>query len=214
MPTLVPDREAVAAESGFGFIHAVNGSRQVGRMDSTSDATVLVVDDESELAEVYTDILSTEYDAQAATSGKEALDVVDSSIDVVLLDRRMPEMTGDAVLSELRSRGLDCQVAMLTAVEPEGDIVDLPFDDYKLKPVSHSELIGLIETLVERATYDDLSQEYFSLVSKKAALELAGNHDTEEYEELITRLDSVRDEMDSVLDRVGAKAAFRELSGS
>jgi DNA-binding response OmpR family regulator len=179
-------------------------------MTDTSDAEVLVVDDE--LAEVYTDILSTEYDVRSATGGEEALETVDEDIDVVLLDRRMPDLSGDRVLSELRNRGLDCQVAMLTAVEPDCDIVDLPFDDYKLKPVSQDELVGLIETLIEKATYDSLSQEYFTLASKKAALEVAGNDENEEYEELLDKLESVRGEMDDVLDNVGARAAFQELS--
>lgn len=181
-------------------------------MTDTSDTEVLVVDDE--LAEVYTDILSTEYDVRSATGGEEALDTVDEDIDVVLLDRRMPQMSGDSVLAELRSRGLDCQVAMLTAVEPDCDIVDLPFDDYKLKPVSHDELVGLIETLTEKATYDNLSQEYFTLASKKAALEVAGNDQNEEYEKLMDQLDGVRAEMNDVLDNVGAKAAFEEISDS
>jgi DNA-binding response OmpR family regulator len=179
-------------------------------MTGTSDAEVLVVDDE--LAEVYSDILSTEYEVRSATGGEEALEAVHEDTDVVLLDRRMPDMSGDTVLSELRSRGLDCQVAMLTAVEPDQDIVDLPFDDYKLKPVSQDELVGLIETLIEKATYDSLSQRYFTLASKKAALEVAGNDENEEYEELLDQLDEVRGEMDDVLDTVGARAAFQELS--
>jgi DNA-binding response OmpR family regulator len=179
-------------------------------MTDTSDAEVLVVDDE--LAEVYTDILSTEYDVRSATGGEEALETVDEDIDVVLLDRRMPDLSGDRVLSELRNRGLDCQVAMLTAVEPDCDIVDLPFDDYKLKPVSQDELVGLIETLIEKATYDSLSQRYFTLASKKAALEVAGNDENEEYEELLDQLEEVRGEMDDVLDKVGDRAAFQKLS--
>lgn len=181
-------------------------------MTDRSDVEVLVVDDEGDLAKIYADMLSAEYDTQVATSGEEALEKVDESVDVVLLDRRMPGMNGDAVLGELRRDGLDCQVAMLTAVEPDCDIVELPFDDYKRKPVSQSELFGLVETLIERAAFDTLSQRFFTLTSKKAALELAGNDEGEEYEELLARLEEVRTEMDSVMDQVSAEAAFRDIS--
>lgn len=181
-------------------------------MTDRSDVDVLVVDDEDDLAEIYADMLSVEYDTRVATSGEEALEKADESVDVALLDRRMPGMHGDAVLGELRREGLDCQVAMLTAVEPDCDIVELPFDDYKLKPVSGDELLGLVATLVERATFDELSQKYFRLVSKKAALELADEDGGDEYEELLARIEEVRTEMDAVLDNVGAEGAFKQLS--
>lgn len=183
-------------------------------MTDNSKVEILVVEDESDLAKVYTDILSRQFSVHTATGGEEALDIIDESIDIVLLDRRMPEMSGDEVLSAIRSRGLNCQVAMLTAVEPEQEIIDMPFDDYRLKPVSQSELVGLVETLRKRATYDALSQEYFSLVSKKAALELADNDEGEEYEMLLDQLDDLRTEMDTVLDRISAKAAFQEIADS
>lgn len=178
-----------------------------------TDATVLVVDDEPELTELYRAFLADEYDVRTATSGAEALEEADEAVDVALLDRRMPDMTGDEVLAELRSRGLDCMVAMLTAVEPGTEIVDMAFDDYKVKPVDRSDLLGLVDVLLERVTYDEQSREFFRLASKKAALEIAGNDDTEEYDRLVERIARVREEIDTTLDRVGAEAAFADLPG-
>jgi DNA-binding response OmpR family regulator len=100
---------------------------------------------------------------------------------------------------------------MLTAVDPDVDIVDMPFDDYRVKPIDRDDLISTIEILLERATYNEKSQEFFSLASKKAALEIAGNDDTDEYEQLRAELASRREEIDETLDRVGAEAAFRDL---
>lgn len=180
-------------------------------MSDTETATVLLVDDEPELVELYGVLLSEEYDVRTATSGPEALEVVDESVDVVLMDRRMPEMPGDEVLAEMRSRNLDVRTAMLTAVDPDVDIVDMPFDDYRVKPVDGDDLISTVEMLLERATYDEKSQEFFSLASKKAALEIAGNDDTEEYEQLQAELARRREDIDETLDRVGADAAFRDL---
>ncbi len=180
-------------------------------VSDTETATVLLVDDEPELVELYGVLLSEEYDVRTATSGPEALEVVDESVDAVLMDRRMPGMPGDEVLAEMRSRNLDVRTAMLTAVDPDVDIVDMPFDDYRVKPVDGDDLIGTVEMLLERATYDEKSQEFFSLASKKAALEIAGNDDTEEYEQLQAELARRREDIDETLDRVGAEAAFRDL---
>lgn len=180
-------------------------------MSDTETATVLVVDDDEGLAELYKTFLASAYTVSTTTSGGEALEQVDATVDIVLLDRRMPGMTGDEVLAELRDRGLDCQVAMLTAVEPDADIVDMPFDDYKTKPVDQNDLVGLVEVLLKRSTYDEQSQQYFSLASKKAALEAAGNDQTDEYHALVEQMDDLREELETTLDEIGAEGAFAEL---
>ena len=174
--------------------------------------TVLVVDDEPDLAELYRVYLSSDYEVRVATSGEEALERMDDAVDVVLLDRRMPEMSGTEVLTELRSEGYDARVAMLTAVEPAGDIVEMPFDDYKTKPVTKADLVTLVQVLVQRAEYDEQSQRFFALASKKAALEASGNHDTEEYAELLDRIQQVRGEVEETLDLLSAEDAFVEIS--
>ncbi|MFB6176845.1 MAG: response regulator transcription factor, partial [Halobaculum sp.] len=92
--------------------------------------TVLVVDDEQQVADAYALRLQMEYDdVRKAYGGQEALDTVDETVDVVLLDRRMPDYSGGEVLEKMRERGLDCSVIMVTAVDPDFDIVSMPFDD-------------------------------------------------------------------------------------
>ncbi|MDY6817898.1 MAG: response regulator [Halobacteriales archaeon] len=177
----------------------------------TADTTVLVVDDEEDLADLYSVALASKYDVRTATSGTEALEKLDETVEVVLLDRRMPGMTGDAVLAELRDRGFECQVAMLTAVEPDGSIIEMPFDDYRVKPVDESELLSLVDILLKRTTFDEQSQEFFRVASKKAALDMAGNDDTDEYEQLVDRMETLRNELEETLDRIGDKAAYMEL---
>lgn len=180
-------------------------------MTDNDDATVLIVDDEEELANLYTTFLESEYDVVTATGGEQALERVDGSIDVVLLDRQMPEMSGDEVLARLAEHGIDVQVAMLTAVEPERDIVDLPFDEYKTKPVTRDELLVLVRVLVERATYDKHSQEFFSLAVKKATLEAVNEHGSEEYEEVVERLNELREGIDMTLEEVSTDTIPTEL---
>ncbi len=181
-------------------------------MTGKDDARVLIVDDEDELADLYTTFLKPEYDVVTATSGAEAIETVDSSIDVVLLDRRMPKMSGDEVLAKLTERGIDLQIAMLTAVEPERDIVELPFDEYKTKPITRDELLALVRVLLERATYDKHSQEFFSLAVKKATLEAVNEHGSEEYEEVVKRLNEIREGIDMTLEEVSADTTASDHS--
>jgi DNA-binding response OmpR family regulator len=182
-------------------------------MTGTPDATVLAVDDEPDLAELYRVYLDSAYDVRVATGGEAALDAMDETVDVVLLDRRMPDMSGHDVLEAIRSEGYDARVAMLTAVEPDVDIVEMPFDDYKTKPVTKEDLLTLVEVLLHRAAFDERSQEFFALASKKAALEATGTTGTEEYEELVDRMESVRVEVDDTLDHLSARDAFVEVPG-
>ncbi|EMA65475.1 response regulator [Halorubrum kocurii] len=181
--------------------------------DAETPPTVLAVDDEPDLAELYRVYLDAAYEARIATSGEEALSMMDESVDVVLLDRRMPEMSGHEVLEAIREDGYDARIAMLTAVEPDVDIVEMPFDDYKTKPVTREDLLGLVEVLLHRAEFDEHSQEFFALASKKAALEATDTTDTDEYEELIDRMEAVRDRVDDTLDRLSARDAFVEIPG-
>ncbi|WP_049985420.1 response regulator [Halobellus rufus] len=177
---------------------------------------ILVVEDEPDLAELYAIYLSDTYEVQTATNGETALEVVDDDTDVVLLDRRMPDLTGDEVLEEIRARGLDTQVAMITAVEPDVDIVEMPFDDYLVKPVTQDDLHGLVEVLLRRANYDERSREFFSLASKKAALESSPDVsvDTEsEYRELTERMEELRTEIDGTLAEL-SEDDFRDAFAS
>lgn len=180
-------------------------------MNGEGNGTVLVVEDQPDLARAYTEILSTQYSVRKALGGEEALEMADNEVDVVLLDRRMPGMSGDEVLANLVERGISVKVAMLTAVEPDVDIVDLPFDDYKIKPVNNDELIGLIEVLMRRAEYDNTSQQFFRLAAKKKTLESAGKDDTEAYQQLNEQLQDLRDDVDETLEELSHDAAIGGL---
>lgn len=61
----------------------------MGQLDR--QATVLVVDDEKDLADVYAEHLKERYTVRTEYSGNEALEAMSPDVDVVLLDRRMPD---------------------------------------------------------------------------------------------------------------------------
>lgn len=182
---------------------------------SKDNPLVLVVEDESDLADLYAAWLQGEYRVRTAYGGKEALDQLDDEVDVVLLDRRMPGLSGDEVLEAVRGRNIDCRVAMVTAVEPDFDIVAMGFDDYLVKPVSRDALRETVDSLELRSSYDDDVQEMFALASKKALLEsekteseLSGN---EEYEKLSERLQELRENLDVTMDSMENSGEFDTL---
>jgi len=164
--------------------------------------TVLIVEDQRGLAEAYQTVVATAYETRLATSGPDALDVIDESVDVVLLDRRMPGMSGDEVLVEFDDRGYTAMVAMITAVEPAVDIVELPFDEYVTKPIDNDELLALIDTLLRRREYDDKLREFCSLAAKKSALETVHKEGTPEYDQLVGRLRTLREQLGAALERL------------
>ncbi|MXR53153.1 response regulator [Halovenus sp. WSH3] len=177
-----------------------------------TDGTVLIVEDQEGLAEAYEAVVEMEYDARVATSGEQALERVDDGVDVVLLDRRMPGMSGDQVLAEFVERGIAAKVAMLTAVEPDTDIVEMACDDYVTKPIDNDELLGLVDTLLKRSEYDRRIQRFFRLAAKKAALEQADKESTDEYERLVSDMAELREEIGSGLEEMSGQVDPRQES--
>jgi CheY-like chemotaxis protein len=162
-----PDNVEVAARHGIGAMVQPGGSVKDDLVIETADRLVEAPDADP-IAEVE----------------------IDETVDIVFLDRRMPEMTGDEVLSELRQLGYDTDVVMLTGVVPDVDIVDMPFDDYVKKPIDTDVLSRKIEVLTNRAEFEEMSRRLYSLASKKASLEATGMNEmnSEEYQQLTERL--------------------------
>jgi len=172
-------------------------------MTGSEMPVVLIVEDEPDVAETYNLWLADEYEVRMAQSGDEGLAELDETVDVVLLDRMMPGLSGDKVLERIRERGLDCHVAMVTAVEPDFDILEMGFDAYLCKPIRSEQLHETVENLLKRSQYDDLLQEYYSLVEKQATLEATKSTaelaDNEAYVDLRNRVDDLETDLGDTL---------------
>ena len=184
-------------------------------------STVLVVDDERELAELYAAWLEPEYDVRTAYGGEEAIDAFDETVDVALMDRLMPRIAGDELLSYIRSTGHDCQVSIVTAVEPDFDIIEMGFDEYLVKPIEREELNEVVDALLTRSEYDDQLQEFFALASKRAALQTQKSSDelasNDAYAELNAEFDRMRDRLQRTIDRLRPRdfeVEMRKLSAT
>ena len=181
-------------------------------MSDADPPVVLIVEDEEDVAETYRLWLAGDYEVRMAHSGDEGLDRLDEAVDVVLLDRMMPGLSGDEVLERIRERDFDCRVAMLTAVEPDFDILEMGFDAYLCKPIKSDHLHGTIQNLLERSDYDDLLQEYYSLVEKQATLEGAKSsaelEESEDYRAITERIDDLQTDLSDTLGGIDSDEDF------
>ncbi|MXV62333.1 response regulator [Natronorubrum sp. JWXQ-INN-674] len=182
---------------------------------ATNTPSVLIVEDEPDLATLYATWLEDTYDVETAYDGEEALEAIDETVDVVLLDRRMPVLSGDEILSTIREDGLECRIAMVTAVEPDFDIIELGFDDYLVKPVSKAELLQIVDQLLLRSSYDEQLQRFFALSSKNALLKAeksdAELRSSEEYAQLQDQLAVLRVQVNETMEELLERDGYRRL---
>lgn len=117
---------------------------------------ILIIDDDVELCSLLLRCLEREgYEVCAAHTGAAGLNRLDEKEAVlVILDVMLPEMSGFAVLSELR-KTKSIPVLMLTARDSEKDKVQglkTGADDYLTKPFSINEFMARVESLIRRFT--------------------------------------------------------------
>lgn len=183
---------------------------------STDDTTVLVVDDERDVADLYAFRLDEHYTVRTAYDGQAALDALDGDVDVVLLDRRMPGLTGDEVLQRVREADADCRVVMVTAIDPDVDIVDMDFDDYLCKPIGKETLLEAVEHQLTASEYGETVQKLFRATSKVGVLEAEKSteelDDSAEYQDLTQRIEELRAEQSELIEELDDfEAAFNAI---
>ncbi len=116
---------------------------------------VLVVEDQAELADDIADGLRDQgIGADVAYDGPAGLEkALMNSYDVVILDRDLPEVHGDAVCATLAVSASAARILMLTAANTVGDRVqglNLGADDYLGKPFAFEELVARVRALGRR----------------------------------------------------------------
>lgn len=132
--------------------------------DASTDATVLVVEDERHLADHYAECLADRCTVVTAYGGEEGVERLTDDVDVALVERRMAMVSGTEVLAAIEERDLECQVAFLADAPPEDAEIAAGVDDYLVRPVDCEEIEDVVDRLLAIATYRDLLQE---LTTKK-----------------------------------------------
>jgi response regulator RpfG family c-di-GMP phosphodiesterase len=170
-----------------------------------SNATILVVDDEQTVVESYAIRLGMRYDdVHTANSGEEAINVLDvNDVDVVLLDRRMPGMSGDEVANTIEEEGYGSQVIMVTAIDPDFSIVEIPFDNYLKKPIDKEEMFSAVDQQLTAGAYEGERAEYYRIRSKMNILENHNNDTTLRRNEVYNKLlDEAKEYEDAIANSI------------
>ena len=114
---------------------------------------ILIADDDPEIREVLRLLLTGEgYQVIEAENGEAALEKLDSSIDLVILDVMMPGTTGYAACAEIRKQSA-VPVLFLTAKSQDSDKsmgFSVGGDDHLVKPFSYSELVSRVKAMLRR----------------------------------------------------------------
>ncbi|WP_077598399.1 response regulator transcription factor [Olsenella urininfantis] len=116
---------------------------------------LLVADDTRDLNRALTALLERSgYEVVSAFDGQEAVDrVLGESFDGIILDIMMPRKDGLSALRELRERGIETPVLLLTAKSQVDDRVrglDAGADDYLPKPFALKELLARVRAMTKR----------------------------------------------------------------
>lgn len=173
---------------------------------------MLVADDDADVRRSFSRSLESHgYDVRTATDGAEALSKVEDEVDIVLLDERMPDRSGGAVLEEIRARNVDCRVALVMPDDPDFDIVTVDCDDYVVEPVDRDELVDTVDRLALLEEYDETRRELGTLRVRRNVLEFENRpsalEESAEFRELEDRIADLEAKLDEIVaefdDRLG-----------
>jgi DNA-binding response OmpR family regulator len=118
-----------------------------------SGEKILVVEDEKKIADIILSYLGKDgFQATAAATGQEALRLIKTGFDLLVLDLMLPDMDGEAICNAIREFS-DLPIIMLTAKSSEEDRIKglgLGADDYVVKPFSPRELVARVKAQLRR----------------------------------------------------------------
>ncbi|MFH0966312.1 MAG: response regulator, partial [Methanobacteriota archaeon] len=122
-----------------------------------SKKRILIVDDDESQRRTLTYILhNIGYFIESAGTGKEALEVAgSSSIDLVLLDIKLPDTEGIDLVAPLRQINPDIAIIMVTgfaSVENTVRSLNVGASGYLIKPINTEEMLTKVQNLLERQT--------------------------------------------------------------
>lgn len=113
-------------------------------------ATVLLTEDEAAMREAVALWLEDDgrWDVREARDGREALEKLDETIDVLVLDRRMPKLSGPEVVDRLDDTDFEGRVVVVSAYKPDDHLEVIDVEAYLTKPITREELIDQLERCV------------------------------------------------------------------
>jgi len=107
--------------------------------------TVLVAEDDDAFRETVSQWSTIDdWVVQKARDGQAALDGIDGEVDVLVLDRHMPELSGPELIDRLDETPFDGDVLVVSAFEADTDLNEADVDGYLTKPVSRKSFVDAL----------------------------------------------------------------------
>lgn len=120
-----------------------------------ADLVLIVDDDEAVRTTLYKVIRSNGLDAEMASGGEQALDLISKThYDLILLDVNMPGVDGFTMVQKLRSRGIKTPIIIVSGRKEDYDTLyglDIGADDYVTKPFNPIVLGAKVKALIRRS---------------------------------------------------------------
>jgi DNA-binding response OmpR family regulator len=110
-----------------------------------SKKKILIVDDDKSITTVFKMMLEEQgYNVHTVPSGKEAISLIEPSYDLVILDIKLPDITGDEVAKVMKERGMADSIVFMTGYPELGDCIDslgVGIQEILIKPISPDEVL-------------------------------------------------------------------------
>jgi DNA-binding response OmpR family regulator/DNA-binding HxlR family transcriptional regulator len=175
----------VLSDRGRALVPALEMLDAWNRRYERGRSSVLILEDERMVADIFTEYFAESYDVQHVRTGEEAIETYTDDIDLLIVDRKLEGMSGDDVAARIRAEHEQPLILCVSGVEPDDDICELAVDDYIHKPVEEAEMKTRLELLLDRAALDATARTYLSLRSKQIAL-------TDTHGKAATKMDGYR----------------------
>ncbi|HEY9228588.1 MAG TPA: response regulator, partial [Gemmatimonadaceae bacterium] len=123
---------------------------------ATRLTSILVIEDNQELVTMLHRVLCEDgYAVRSARDGESGLaSAIENEPDLIILDVGLPRRNGFEVVQELRRKGMNAPMLMLTARSGVADRVyglNIGADDYLIKPFDNEELLARVRALLRRS---------------------------------------------------------------
>ena len=116
--------------------------------------TILIVEDEADILELLEYTLGKEYEIIGCLDTSKVVDILDQeTVDLILMDRNLPNIEGSIFIQELRAKGYSQNVIYLSAKDADEDILEgfeRGGDDYITKPFNIDILKARIKSVINR----------------------------------------------------------------
>ena len=139
---------------------------------------ILLLEDDLTLNETVTEYFQEQgYEVDAVDDGLEALDkIYENSYDILLLDVKVPQMSGFDLLKEVRSRDIPTPAIFITSLNSIDDLsvgYESGCDDYIRKPFVLKELLMRVETILKRNFFHSNNEKIE--ISKNTYYDISAN---------------------------------------